>query len=102
MRCAYFPEGTAGQVIACIDDRSETLVRLNAGMIRVTRVTESQSVQVPLIGVELGPSDSPWLYGTKANGKPLFECWGVPGGIACRETAQGDWFVMTGSGLQTS
>ena len=102
VRCAYFPEGTAGQVIACIDDRSETLVRLNAGMIRVTRVTESQSVQVPQIGVELGPSDAAWLYGTKANGKPLFECWGVPGGIACRETAQRDWFVMTGGGLQTS
>jgi hypothetical protein len=102
VRCAYFPEGTAGQVIACIDDRSDTLVRLNAGMIRVTQVTASQSVQVPQIGVELGPSDPAWLYGTRANGKPLFECWGVPGGIACREQAQGDWFVMTGGELQTS
>lgn len=102
VRCAYFPEGTAGQVIACIDDRSETLVRLNAGMIRVTQVTASQSIQVPKIGVALDPSDPAWLYGSRANGKPLFECWGVSGGIACREQARGDWFVMTGGGLQTS
>lgn len=102
IRCAYFPEGTAGQVIACIDDRSETLVRLNAGMIRVTRVTADQSVQVPQTGPALGPTDAALLMGTRTNGKPLFECWGSPGGISCREGAEGDWFVMTGGGLETS
>lgn len=102
IRCAYFPEGTAGQVIACIDDRSETLVRLNAGMIRVTRVTADQSAQVPQTGPALGPADASLLTGTRTNGKPLFECWGSPGGISCREEAEGDWFVMTGGGLETS
>ena len=102
VRCAYFPEGTAGQVIACIDDESDTLVRLNAGMIRVTEVTASQSGQVPRIGVELGPRDSAWLYGTRGDGRPLFECWGVDGGIACREKAKDDWFVMGSDDLKTS
>lgn len=102
VRCAYFPEGTAGQVIACIDDQSDTLVRLNAGMIRVTQVTQDQSVQVPRTGPLLGPADGPRLLGTRPSGKPLFECWGVPGGIACREGAQGDWFVMTAGELETS
>lgn len=102
IRCAYFPEGTAGQVIACIDDRSDTLVRLNAGMIRVTRVTADQSVQVPRTGPALGPSDASLLMGTRSNGKPLFECWGGRSGISCREAAEGDWFVMTGGGLETS
>lgn len=102
VRCAYFPEGTAGQVIACIDDQSETLVRLNAGMIRVTRVTADQSAQVPRTGVVLAPGGSARLYGTKGGGKSLFECWGVPDGVACQELEEGDWFVMTGGSLRTS
>ena len=102
IRCAYFPEGTAGQVIACIDDRSNTLVRLNSGMIRVSRVTADQSSQVPRTGPSLGPSDPSLLMGTRPNGKPLFECWGSRGGVSCWESAEGDWFVMTGGGLETS
>lgn len=102
IRCAYFPEGTAGQVIACIDDRSNTLVRLNSGMIRVSKVTADQSGQVPRTGPSLGPSETSLLMGTRPNGKPLFECWGTRGGVSCWESAEGDWFAMTGGGLETS
>lgn len=102
VRCAYFPEGTAGQVIACIDDRTDTLVRLNSGMIRVTEVTESQSLQVPRVGLLVDNQSPVRTYGTRTNGRPLFECWGEGAGVTCIDKAEGSWFIMLPGGLRTS
>ena len=93
LKCAYFPHGSQGPSVACVDLSSGTLMRLNTGYSRRSQATESQLAQLPGGQIQ-GPNDPARDEGTLPDGRPQFTCWQGAMGMTCNDNATNAYFII--------
>ena len=101
LRCSYFPHGSVGQSVACLDASTNTLVRLNTGLVRVSSATGNQVAQLPGGRVITQNNDTLFL-GSLGDGSARFSCWQGADGMTCLDDSMNSWFIIRMGHVWTS